>query len=107
MGAAIDYARLMSDEGLTEAIYVRISPGDRKALRELATRLPLKEAAIARLATSRLTDRLSRLSSARLSAGAGGSSSSSVPSASSSTARRPPAPAASVKPRTSRWRTRS
>ncbi len=50
MGAAIDYARVMSDEGLTEAIYVRISKSDREALQDLAARLPLKEAAIARIA---------------------------------------------------------
>ena len=50
MGAAIDYARVMSDEGLTEAIYVRISKGDRETLEELASRLPLKQAAIARIA---------------------------------------------------------
>lgn len=50
MGAAIDYARLMSDEGLTEAIYVRLSKSDRESLKDLASRLPLKEAAIARIA---------------------------------------------------------
>lgn len=50
MGAAFDYARLMSDEGLSEAIYVRISQADRDALEALAKRLPLKQAAIARIA---------------------------------------------------------
>jgi hypothetical protein len=50
MGAAIDYARLVSDEGLSEAIYVRISKSDRDQLEELAGRLPLKAAAIARIA---------------------------------------------------------
>ncbi len=50
MGAAIDYARLMSDEGLDEQIYIRISTTDREQLRALAARMPLKEAAIARIA---------------------------------------------------------
>jgi hypothetical protein len=50
MGAAINYARLMSDEGLSEAIYVRISKSDREALEALASRMPLKSAAIARIA---------------------------------------------------------
>ena len=50
MRTAIDYARIMSDDGLTEAIYVRISTADRELLDELAGRLPLKMAAIARIA---------------------------------------------------------
>jgi len=50
MGAAIDYARIMTDDGLTEAIYVRISKADRSTLEALAERLPLKQAAIARIA---------------------------------------------------------
>ena len=50
MRTAIDYSRIMSDDGLTEAIYVRISETDRKLLDDLAARLPLKMAAIARIA---------------------------------------------------------
>jgi hypothetical protein len=50
MRTAIDYARLMSDDSLTEAIYVRISTADRQLLDGLASRLPLKMAAIARIA---------------------------------------------------------
>ena len=49
MRTAIDYARVMSDD-LTEAIYVRISETDRELLDELSSRLPLKMAAIARIA---------------------------------------------------------
>jgi hypothetical protein len=40
---------VMADE-LTEALFIRISPGDRAALDELSTRLPLKAATIARAA---------------------------------------------------------
>jgi hypothetical protein len=40
----------MSDDGLTEAIYVRISEDDRKLLDDLSERLPLKMSAIARIA---------------------------------------------------------
>ncbi|MGH7439849.1 MAG: hypothetical protein ACRENE_29525 [Polyangiaceae bacterium] len=40
----------MSDDGLTEAIYVRISQEDRRLLDDLAGRLPLKMSAIARIA---------------------------------------------------------
>jgi hypothetical protein len=50
MRTAIDYARIMSDDGLTEAIYVRISEEDRKLLDDLSGRLPLKMSAIARIA---------------------------------------------------------
>jgi hypothetical protein len=50
MRSAIDYARIMSDGSLSEAIYVRISKEDRELLDELATRIPLKMAAIARIA---------------------------------------------------------
>jgi len=50
MRTAIDYARVMSDDGLTEAIYVRISKEDREVLDELSGRLPLKMSAIARIA---------------------------------------------------------
>lgn len=50
MGAAIDYARVMSDEELSDAIYVRISKSDRATLEALASRMPLKVAGIARVA---------------------------------------------------------
>ncbi len=50
MSAAIDYARIMSDEELSEAIYLRIAKSDRAALEALAARMPLKSAAIARVA---------------------------------------------------------
>jgi hypothetical protein len=50
MPTAIDYSRCMSEDELTEAIYLRISQDDRARLDKLANRLPLKMAAIARIA---------------------------------------------------------
>jgi hypothetical protein len=50
MRAAFDYARIMSDDGLTEELTMRISKDDRAALDALAERLPLKARAIARIA---------------------------------------------------------
>ena len=50
MSAAIDYARIMSDDGLTEELTMRISKADRGLLDTLASRLPLKMRAIARIA---------------------------------------------------------
>ncbi len=44
------YAAPMPDEDLSEALYVRITKADKEALEGAAARLPLKSAAIARLA---------------------------------------------------------
>jgi hypothetical protein len=40
----------MADEDLSEALYVRITKADKAALDSAAARLPLKSAAIARIA---------------------------------------------------------
>jgi hypothetical protein len=50
MRRSIDYAAVMAEDGLTEALYVRVSKADREALDHLAERLPLKAASIARIA---------------------------------------------------------
>ena len=50
MRTAVGYPRPMSDEVLDETLFVRITKDDRQLLDGLATRLPLKASAIARLA---------------------------------------------------------
>jgi hypothetical protein len=50
MRTAIDYAALMSDDELSEGLFLRISEADKGLLDSLAARLPLKAAAIARIA---------------------------------------------------------
>jgi hypothetical protein len=50
MRRAIDYAAVMSDEVLDETLFVRISKADRDLLNDLASRMPLKAAALARIA---------------------------------------------------------
>lgn len=50
MRTAVDYARFMSDEALDETLFVRITKDDRALLDSLASRLPLKASAIARIA---------------------------------------------------------
>ena len=44
------YPAPMPDEDLSEALYVRITKADKAALESAAARLPLKSAAIARIA---------------------------------------------------------
>lgn len=44
------YAAPMADEDLCEALYVRITKADKAALETAAAKLPLKSAAIARIA---------------------------------------------------------
>jgi hypothetical protein len=50
MRSAIDYSALMSDDELTEGLFLRVSKVDKDLLDTLASRLPLKAAAIARIA---------------------------------------------------------
>jgi hypothetical protein len=50
MRAAIDYHRLMSDDALSVTLVLRLSPTDKEQLDRVAERLPMKPAAIARLA---------------------------------------------------------
>jgi hypothetical protein len=50
MRSAIDYRALMSDDELSEGLFLRISKADKEQLDAMAERLPLKAAAIARIA---------------------------------------------------------
>lgn len=50
MPRPIDYAAVMADDGLTKSLFIRISEADEAQLDALAARLPLKAAAIARIA---------------------------------------------------------
>ena len=50
MTRAPGYSAPMPDEDLSEALYVRITKADKDALEGAAARLPLKSAAIARIA---------------------------------------------------------
>ena len=50
MRTVLDYPRFMSDEVLDETLFVRITKDDRDLLDALASRLPLKASAIARIA---------------------------------------------------------
>lgn len=50
MRAALDYARLMADDDLTEELTMRISKADKDALDALAARMPLKVRTLARIA---------------------------------------------------------
>lgn len=50
MATAIDYRRVMSDAELTEELTLRISKEDNAQLEAIASRLPLKKRAIARIA---------------------------------------------------------
>lgn len=50
MRAALNYARLMADDDLTEEMTMRISKADKDALEALAARMPIKVRTLARIA---------------------------------------------------------
>jgi hypothetical protein len=50
MRRAIDYAAVMADDELSEGMFLRVSKADKDLVDALAARLPLKAAAIARIA---------------------------------------------------------
>ena len=50
MRVAIDYSRLMTDDVLSATFVLRMSKADREQLARVAERLPLKAAAVARIA---------------------------------------------------------
>jgi hypothetical protein len=50
MRSAIDYAAVMADDELSEGMFLRVSKADKDLVDALAAKLPLKAAAIARIA---------------------------------------------------------